>query len=213
MTQCHVWLDFSCINQDGDPAGELRDLDKIVGWADAMFTPIVDLEDGSWAPPDRVTSWFKEYAAKDWNQDPENGYLFRSWCRVEMMFCALIPLRAESVSEKRLVGTRAGLLHALRSGRRYHVLFGTRESRLHMQPIALEPLQYSNFDEYDPEKGAMSVVADGAKITELVQGLQKYRKIAIVGYTGERDAEGSTTAVVNHLWFACFIDSHMHTVL
>jgi hypothetical protein len=40
MTECHVWLDFSCINQDGDPTGELKDLDNIVGWADAMFTPI-----------------------------------------------------------------------------------------------------------------------------------------------------------------------------
>jgi hypothetical protein len=26
----HVWLDFSCINQDGDPAGELKNLDQIV---------------------------------------------------------------------------------------------------------------------------------------------------------------------------------------
>jgi hypothetical protein len=28
---CYVWLDYSCIDQDGDPAGELKQLDKLVG--------------------------------------------------------------------------------------------------------------------------------------------------------------------------------------
>jgi len=27
---CYLWLDFGCIDQDGDPAGELKMLDKIV---------------------------------------------------------------------------------------------------------------------------------------------------------------------------------------
>ena len=37
---CYVWLDFGCINQNGNPAGELKQLDKIVQSSDCIFTPI-----------------------------------------------------------------------------------------------------------------------------------------------------------------------------
>jgi hypothetical protein len=191
MTQCHVWLDFSCINQDGDPAGELRDLDKIVGWADAMFTPIVDLEDGTWDfPAVGFKGQLVAYKAKEFSGAP-NGYLNRAWCRIEMMDSALVPLRAESVLEERLKCFKVGLLHALRNGRRSHVLYGTRESRFYSQPIALPPLLHSNFDEFNPEKGTITNEADRLKISELVKDLEQYKKGVVYGYVGERDVNGN----------------------
>jgi hypothetical protein len=30
MEQCYLWVDFSCIDQDDNPAGELQALDRIV---------------------------------------------------------------------------------------------------------------------------------------------------------------------------------------
>eukprot|EP01041_Mallomonas_annulata_P004389 gene4389-8738_t len=39
MTECYVWLDFACMDQDGNPAGELKQLDTIVQTADCIFTP------------------------------------------------------------------------------------------------------------------------------------------------------------------------------
>jgi hypothetical protein len=190
MTQCHVWLDFSCINQDGDPAGELRDLDKIVGWGDAMFTPIVDLEDGTWdLPAEGFTSMLIAYKAKEFSGVP-NGYLNRAWCRIEMMDSALVPLRADSVVVERLKCFKAGLLHALNNGRRFHVLYGTRESRRNAEPLALPPLLYSNFDEFNPEKGTITNEADRVKIRELVKDLEQYKKEVVYGYVGEYDANG-----------------------
>ena len=44
MKQIYIWNDFSCINQDGNPAGELQQLDKIVEMCDCLITPIVDLD-------------------------------------------------------------------------------------------------------------------------------------------------------------------------
>ena len=40
LPACYVWLDFGCINQNGNPAGELKQLDMIVKSSDCIFTPI-----------------------------------------------------------------------------------------------------------------------------------------------------------------------------
>src|SRR5689334_17664564 len=48
MKECYVCLDFGCINQDGSPAGELKQLDKIVQCCDCIFTPIHDPDHESW---------------------------------------------------------------------------------------------------------------------------------------------------------------------
>jgi hypothetical protein len=48
MANCYIWLDYGCINQDGDPAGELKQLDDIVKMCDCILTPIVDKDWESW---------------------------------------------------------------------------------------------------------------------------------------------------------------------
>ena len=30
VKKCYLWLDFGCMDQDGNPAGELKQLDEIV---------------------------------------------------------------------------------------------------------------------------------------------------------------------------------------
>jgi hypothetical protein len=37
MQNCYLWLDFGCIDQDGNPAGELKMLDRIVGVCDCFL--------------------------------------------------------------------------------------------------------------------------------------------------------------------------------
>jgi hypothetical protein len=127
--------------------------------------------------------YFISYKANDWNSPL--GYLNRAWCRIEMMDCAMVPLRAESVLEERLKCFKVGLLHALKNGRRSHVLYGAMESRMNSQPIGLPPLLHSNFEMFNPEKGALSNEADRLKIRELVKDLESYKKEVVYGYVGK----------------------------
>jgi hypothetical protein len=43
LPRCYVWLDFGCMDQDGNPAGELKQLDEIVRMSDCIFTPVYGL--------------------------------------------------------------------------------------------------------------------------------------------------------------------------
>ncbi len=48
MKHCYLWIDFTCINQNQDPAGELKFLDDIVAVSDCIFTPCVDNDWRAW---------------------------------------------------------------------------------------------------------------------------------------------------------------------
>ena len=50
MQHCYLWMDFCCIDQSSDPAGELMYLDQIVANADCLFTPVVDPDWRAWQP-------------------------------------------------------------------------------------------------------------------------------------------------------------------
>lgn len=50
MNHCYLWLDYACINQDRDAAGELKQLDKIVQMSDCIFTVLMNDESpSSWS--------------------------------------------------------------------------------------------------------------------------------------------------------------------
>ncbi len=91
MEKCYIWLDFGCIDQDGNPAGELKMLDKIVEISDCIFTPIYDPDPTSWKLPPFINNIYKEYNSPAWIGTP-HSYLNRGWCRVEMFYAANIPL-------------------------------------------------------------------------------------------------------------------------
>lgn len=188
MKHCYVWLDFGCINQDGNPAGELEQLDKIVECCDAIFTPIVDLH-SNWELPPTSTDLLNDYKAKLWNEGP-HAYLNRGWCRVEMLYAANIPvMESERTDAKRHTMFDGGLAFHCQMNRRPHFLFGHREMALGSGPLILPPLQYSYFNDYHPLKGNLSVASDIDHIQTLIDELMPYmdRKL---GYVGELDAEG-----------------------
>jgi hypothetical protein len=60
MKNCFLWLDYGCIDQNGDPAGELKQLDKIVEVCDCLLTPVYDESHASWILP-QYRSLFDAY--------------------------------------------------------------------------------------------------------------------------------------------------------
>jgi hypothetical protein len=48
MKECFLWCDYGCIDQSKDPAGELKQLDKIMELCDCVFTPIYDKDHHKW---------------------------------------------------------------------------------------------------------------------------------------------------------------------
>ena len=86
MEECYVWLDFGCINQNTDPAAELKQLSSIVQRCDCILTPIVDNHTDiksscTLAFPslnETVESYLFDYCSKAWNQGP-HAYINRAW--------------------------------------------------------------------------------------------------------------------------------------
>jgi hypothetical protein len=203
-------MDFSCINQDVNPAGELHLLDEIMEISDCIFTPIVD--NTRWEYHHTEAGDFSDYKAPAWN-DGEHAYINRAWyepiilhhiypnkcvtcyvcrCRVEMFYAANIPL-AEIV-KKKTSRFKHGLRTAQMNGVRPHFLFGSREKRERLNPIQLQPLQreYSFFSQYHPSQGFMTVASDKKKIEELLDELNPYLK----DYENSSTPSRATCAVV-----------------
>mmetsp|Transcript_5845 Transcript_5845/g.9493 ORF Transcript_5845/g.9493 Transcript_5845/m.9493 type:complete len:502 (+) Transcript_5845:129-1634(+) len=179
LPYCYIWLDFGCINQNGNPAGELKQLDKIVQSSDCIFTPIVDK--ANWEMKMTSAGFFKDYKAAAWN-GPKFGYLSRGWCRVEMLYAANIP-----VDHDKHESFTAGLKLAAEAKRRPHYLYGSKELKDKRAPICLPPLQNSYFEDYHPLKGSLSVATDKEKISELVDQLKGYMKAVESGYAGAKE--------------------------
>jgi hypothetical protein len=192
MKDVYVWIDYGCINQNADPAGELKQLDKIVQSCDMVLTVVVDSYDNewkSWNLPPTISNYFKEYKAKAWN-DGNFAYLNRCWCRVEMMYAANVPLSADLSSRSKCF--TAGLLQAVKANRRPHYIYGTREKMTNSAPMGLPPLRNTFFKEFNPLTGSITKDTDRAKIKELIDALQPYIDANKVteGYVGERNVAG-----------------------
>jgi hypothetical protein len=186
MKECYIWVDYGCIDQNGDPAGELRQLDKIVEICDCIFTPIYDKDHHEWEMPSGYHNLFEEYKSTAWNGN-NYSYLSRGWCRVEMFYAANIPLLEDS--EERRGKMKAGLLSHRMSGRRPHLLYGSKEISQIQTPWVLPPLQNSYFERYDPENGILTKAQDRETIQRLVNELLPYMKTAKAGYEGESKEE------------------------
>jgi hypothetical protein len=183
--RCYIWLDYGCIDQNAGPAGELKQLDKIVGVCDCLFTPIYDADHASWSRPSKVTSLFEDYQSTGW-RGSTYSYVNRGWCRVEMFYGANIPLNEDS--EERKLKMRAGLLYHRSCGRRPHFLYGSKDQG-RQNPRVLPPLQNSYFDEYHPVKGNVTVDSDKAKIIQLVKDLEPYMRKVVVGLVLDDDSD------------------------
>lgn len=183
MEKVYIWLDFGCIDQDGDPAGELKLLDKIVQISDCIFTPLYDKSYEEWDyPAGGWTNYFEEYKAPAWTGNPFS-YVERGWCRVEMFYAANIPVLQDS--EERRNKMRAGLKFQREQNRRPHIMYGTKEHYRMNDPKILPPLQNTYFEQYHPEKGSLTKDSDRQHIIKLVQDLKPYMKFVEEGYEGE----------------------------
>jgi hypothetical protein len=182
--RCYIWCDYGCIDQDGDPAGELQ-LDKIVGACDCLFTPTYDANHMSWTAPTSSKSPFDFDLSPGWRGN-EYSYLNRAWCRVEMFYGGNIPVCEDGEERKRKM--KAALLHHRSHGRRPHFLYGSKDQGKR-NPTALPPLQNSYFDEYHPVKGNLSVASDKEKIIQLVKDLEPYMRKVVVGLVFDDDCD------------------------
>jgi hypothetical protein len=182
MKDCHLWLDYGCIDQNGDPAGELKQLDKIVEICDCIFTPMYDNDHDKWVLPSIGKNIFEDYKSPAWNGN-NSSYLNRGWCRVEMFYAVNIPLVEDSGERRGKM--KAGLLSHRMGGRRPHLLYGSKESAERGAPRILPPLQNSYFKAYHPENGSLTKAEDRDKIQRLVNELRPYLKTVKVEYEGE----------------------------
>lgn len=177
MDKVMVWLDFGCMDQDGDPAGELKQLDDIVRCTDILFTPMHGHAD----VPALVKNYYTDYKTPAWNADGR-GYINRGWCRVEMFYASNIPVDVDS---GRLEKFRSGLRFHASNGVRPHLLYGTREHLEDLPPIILSPLRNTYFNDFDPAKGCVTMDTDSKKIRQLVAQLRPYMKCEVIGYKGD----------------------------
>ena len=182
MKKCYIWLDFGCMNQDADPAGELKQLHDIVGSCDCLFTPIVQQSDFNWRFNPCYENIYVEYMADAWKTGPY-AYLNRGWTRVEMLYASTIPLcyKYTKRSEKFAEGMK--YQHSL--GHRPHLLYGTHELKKSLPVIVIPPLSNSYFEDFHPEKGYVSYEQDRIKIRSLVQWIQPMVTKGTSGYEGE----------------------------
>jgi hypothetical protein len=187
MEKCYLWLDFGCIDQNRNPAGELKMLDKIVQVCDCLFTPIYEKDHTQWKYPLAISNFYDDYRSLAWTGTPYS-YLNRGWCRIEMFYAANIPLMEDNLGRRSRF--RAGLAYHSNEGRRPHILFGSKEMADNRPPITLPPLQNSYFEQYNPVLGAVSVGKDKENIILLVKGLEPYMKKVHEGYEGNYNKDG-----------------------
>jgi hypothetical protein len=189
MKNCYLWLDFGCIDQDGNPAGELKLLDKIIQVSDCVFTPIHDEHHNDWDYPKKWNNPYKEYQSKPWN-DNDYSYVNKGWCRVEMLYSTSIPMLESEKEGERFLKFGQELQLRMKDGRRVHFLYGTKELKGRRFPMILPPLRNNYFDEYRPEKGTLTKEEDRAIISKLVDDLSQYIPRVAEGYEGEKNENG-----------------------
>ena len=207
-SNCYVWLDFGCINQDGSPCAELKQLDKIIQFCDCVFTPIVEDEDdikqhktdqlgineSSHDGEEHQDEIAKHYHSRRWSGD-EHAYLNRGWTRVEMFYASAIPFLStkggggEEISVK-TSQFKAGLHSAVSNGRRPQFVYGTYQMQSHLPMRVLPPLLHSYFHRYHPMNGNLSVAEDRLKIIQLVEELMPFLKFAVESYEGGHNSDG-----------------------
>lgn len=97
-SETFIWFDYSCLKFHN----EISDLDRIMECCDCLFTPIYETEaelesHGGGASSDvhqkslSINS-YNEYEALLWNGPSPEAYLNRAWCRLEILYAAIIPL-------------------------------------------------------------------------------------------------------------------------
>lgn len=166
---------------DLDPALQLHNtFDDIMTSADCMFTPV----DGEAAnDPSDINNWYTDYSVDFWRAE-RTGYVNRSWCRLELLAAATVPVDASQPSR---LGSFAGSLkHYVAHACRPHLLYSRMEELLAVDPIALPPLRFPQYSALDPRSGSVTIRGDQRTVDEVLASLKKkHFDPRPIGYFGE----------------------------
>jgi hypothetical protein len=163
-----------------DPALQLHNnFDDIMKLSDCIFTPV---EGEAQNDPNLIINWYTDYELDYWNAK-QTGYVNRSWCRLEMLAAANVPV--DSSQPQRLEKFCASLKHYISHAVRPHYLFSRVEEMLQVDAIALPPLRPHLFKTLNPEEGTVTIKDDQLKITELYAKIKQYMDPRPMGYFGE----------------------------
>ena len=200
--KAYVWLDFGCINQDGDPAGELKQLDEIVKCMDIAFTPLPRLlSDGDEEPWHIYLSFCGTYTfdfendyGAAWRGKDPCAYISRAWCRMEVLYFANVPRKLWSGLDEDTQRKRHNAIKRSRT-HRYHVLYGENNDATPAAkdrfPHMVRPLEHNYISEFHPLKGNLTKESDRSKIAQLINQLEPYMKVQETEeYEGEKDKCG-----------------------
>lgn len=202
-----LWIDYCCVDQDNCPAEELNNVGRIMQCCDLMLTPVVDPEWDTWEIEGQEL--FSAYKAKAWDE-----YWKRAWCRVEAMFAAVVPVPGCETRANRF--HPGALRNAIAAGRRMHFVFGTKELKTVRPPKGLPALLNSFFDDYSPEKGALTKEQDRLTILRLTKEARSQVVELKVGYEGEVNAagephgQGKYTFATGAIYEGQYVSGKMH---
>jgi len=192
MSGCYIWIDCGCVDQNSDPATDLKLMDEIMMLSDCVFTPIVDENyQNDWIMPSASSTrkFFDEYRSSGWTGG-RSAYLSRAWCRLEMLYAQHIPLMEEDIHDTRMRKMSGDLLLAKKMGRRPHILFSSYSFVTDMNPLFLPA--YTDTDPwFDIQCGQITHDSDRVVITKLVEDLKVHMKRrGEESYRGECNTEG-----------------------
>jgi hypothetical protein len=170
LSECYLWIDYCCLNQDEFAPIELMTIGipRIIAACDCVFTPLFENDSDCWCYPEIWTNKYEEYMSSSWRGD-EFSYMNRSWCRVEMFINTEVPLSEASIFKRSKFSS--SLLHHHVEGKRPHIVYGTKEQDEELPPLVLPPLASSYFESYHPMRGQLSNTADQEVIQKLVDYL------------------------------------------
>ena len=179
-----LWIDYACVDQDlENPAKELDELHEIIAQCDVLLTPVHDPNHAQWDSRPTVSGWYVDYKAEGFQE-----YWKRAWCALEAMSASCMPVLGGK--ERALLFGEGAVGAAIRSDRRPHIVYGTKQSVNGGTPIFFPPLLHSNLVKYDPAKMQLTSEKDRGTIERIAGGLREHIKALEVGYVGERDTSG-----------------------
>lgn len=162
MSRCFIWADFSCIDQEGDAGGELKQLDAIIGICDCIATVVIGIPEVS--PIQQEGPNHLSFNMSSWNTGT-HAYLNRAWCRTEMIYGALVPVITDT---SRLSKMSGALKSFHQEGKRPHLLYTTKEYDSRASAHVLSPVDVHLFD---PTRGHLSKETDRQYISQLMADL------------------------------------------
>lgn len=163
---CYLWMDYFSIDQDCDPAGELKSLPEIITVSDCLVTIIYDPDWEKWEyPSGAVGNWFEAYGANRWRND-DYAYMNRGWMRMELLYGSNLPLI--SSSQQRVARVEGILQSAFARNYRPHFLYGTHESMTRKPPLSLPIFRGKFLEKFYPTHGCLPMENDRIRIEKLI---------------------------------------------